>query len=268
MIDLHQTGFLKGRSISETFVFAAEVVQTCNRRKLPSLVLKLDFAKAFDTVIWDSLDIILRASGFPNRWCRWMQDILSSSKSAILVNGCPGPWINCKCGLRQGDPLSPYLFLLVADTLQAMIQSAATVRHPIDNDRPCAVLQYVDDTLTVMRGDTVDAHELKNILQNFSQATGLKINYNKSTLVPIHMEAELADQCAEIIGCTQQSFPQNYLGLPLSASKLPVSAFTTYIDRTDKFLSSWQASLLNNMGRVVLINSVLDSQLVYIMSAT
>jgi hypothetical protein len=149
-----------------------------------------------------------------------------------------------------------------------MIQSAATVRHPIDNDRPCAVLQYADDTLIVMRGDTVDAHELKNILQNFSQATGLKINYNKSTLVPIHMEAELADQCAEIIGCTQQSFPQNYLGLPLSASKLPVSAFTTYIDRTDKFLSSWQASLLNNMGRVVLINSVLDSQLVYIMSAT
>jgi mannosylglycoprotein endo-beta-mannosidase len=128
MIDLHQTGFLKGRSISETFVFAAEVVQTCNRRKLPSLVLKLDFAKAFDTVIWDSLDIILRARGFPNRWCRWMQDILSSSKSAILVNGCPGPWINCKRGLRQGDPLSPYLFLLVADTLQAMIQSAATVR--------------------------------------------------------------------------------------------------------------------------------------------
>lgn len=125
MIDLHQTGFLKGRSISETFVFVAEVVQTCNKRKLPSLLLKLDFAKAFDMVIWDSLDIILQARGFQERWCRWMQDILSSSKSAILVNGCLGPWINCKRGLRQSDPLSPYLFLLVADTLQDMIRSAA-----------------------------------------------------------------------------------------------------------------------------------------------
>ena len=82
------------------------------------------------------------------------------------------------------------------------------------------------------------------------------------------MDADLVDQCTAAIGCSKQSFPQNYLGLPLSASKLPQSAFSTYVDKTDRFLSSWQASVLNNMGRVVLINSVLDSQLVYIMSAT
>jgi len=70
------------------------------------------------------------------------------------------------------------------------------------------------------------------------------------------------------LGASPFLTPQNYLGLPLSDTKLPVSAFSTYVDRTDKFLSSRQASLLNNMGRVVLINSVLDSQLVYIMSAT
>jgi len=140
LIDLHQIGFLKGRSISKTFVFAAELIQTCNKRRLPTLVLKLDFAKAFDTVIWESLDTILKARGFHDRWCAWMRDILSSSKSAVLVNGCPGPWITCKRGLRQGDPLSPYLFLLVADSLQAMIRSAATVRSPVDSDSPCAVL--------------------------------------------------------------------------------------------------------------------------------
>lgn len=168
LIDLHQTGFLKGRSISETFVFAAELVQTCNKRKLPTLVLKLDFAKAFDTVIWESLDTILGARGFHERWCAWMQDILSSSKSAVLVNGCSGPWITCKRGLRQEDPLSPYLFLLVADTLQALIRSATTVRHPVDSDSTCAVLQYADDTLIVLKGDIVDVQALKNILQAFS----------------------------------------------------------------------------------------------------
>ncbi|CAD6264565.1 unnamed protein product [Miscanthus lutarioriparius] len=67
LIDLHQIGFLKGRSISETFVFAAELIQTCNKRRLPTLVLKLDFAKAFDTVIWESLDSILKARGFHDR---------------------------------------------------------------------------------------------------------------------------------------------------------------------------------------------------------
>lgn len=84
----------------------------------------------------------------------------------------------------------------------------------------------------------------------------------------MHLDNVLADQCAQVLGCSQQRFPQNYLGLPLSASKLPNSVFYTYIDRSDKFLSTYQASLLNKMGRVVLINSVLDAQLVYIMSAT
>jgi hypothetical protein len=268
LIDLHQTGFLMGRSISETFIFAAEVVQACRKRKLPTIVLKLDFAKAFDTVVWDSLIKILQARGFDQLWCSWILDILSSSKSAVLVNGCPGSWINCKRGLRQGDPLSPYLFLLVADTLQHLVKLAPSVRHPVDPDAPCVVLQYADDTLIVLKGDCRAMHALRNLLDAFSDATGLKINYSKSTLVPIHMEQEVAAQCAHILGCSQETFPQSYLGLPLSDHKLPVAAFSAYIDKTDRYLSTWQASLLNNMGRVVLINSVLDSQLVYIMSAT
>ncbi|CAD6334964.1 unnamed protein product [Miscanthus lutarioriparius] len=215
LIDLHQTGFLKGRSISETFVFAAELIQTCNKRRLPTLVLKLDFAKAFDTVIWESLDTILKARGFHDRWCAWMRDTLSSSKSAVLVNGCPGPWITCKQGLRQGDPLSSYLFLLVADSLQAMIRSAATVRSPVDSDSPCAVLQYADDTLLVLRGDVAEVQALKNILQAFSEATGLKINYSKSTLVSIHMDAGLAADYVTIMGkdsTVQQAINSNLHG--------------------------------------------------------
>lgn len=98
-------------------------------------------------------------------------------------------------------------------------------------------------------------------------ATGLTINYNKSTVVPIHLDKNLLQQCIGVLGCRQESFPQNYLGLPLSSTKLPASAFSTYIDRTDRFLSSWQAKLLNTMDRAVLINSVLDSQLVYVMSS-
>jgi hypothetical protein len=109
LVDENQSGFLSGRSISENFVFATELVQCCYKRKAPTVVLKLDFSKAFDSINWESLDLIMLARGFPRIWCDWMRMILASSKSAILLNGIPGRWIDCKRGLHQGDPLSPYL---------------------------------------------------------------------------------------------------------------------------------------------------------------
>jgi hypothetical protein len=118
LVDSHQTGFLQGRSIAESFVHAVELIQHCQKRKKPSIAIKLDFAKAFDTVNWDGLLRILQARGFHQTWINWILHLLQSSRSAILVNGCPGPWISVKRGLRQGDPLSPFLFLIVADVLQ------------------------------------------------------------------------------------------------------------------------------------------------------
>jgi hypothetical protein len=113
LVNDNQSGFLSGRSISENFVFATELVQCCYNRKMPTVVLKLDFSKAFDSINWESLDMIMLARGFPHIWCDWMRMILGSSKSAILLNGIPERWIDCKRGLRQGDPLSPDRFLLV-----------------------------------------------------------------------------------------------------------------------------------------------------------
>ena len=267
LINIHQTGFVKGRSISDTFVYAVELVQTCHKRKRPAIVLKLDFAKAFDTVNWARLTAVLQARGFDRRWIGWIQCLLSSSKSAVLVNGCPGPWINCKRGLQQGDPLSPYLFILVAETLQRMITNAVEIRHPTDANLPCAVLQYADDTLIVFKAETATAFKLKEILDLFAAMSGLHINFNKSTLVPIFANVQVVQQCVQILGCSEGAFPQQYLGLPLSTHKLPAFAFNTYIHKSDKFLASWQADLLNPMGRTVLVNSVLDSLLVYLMSS-
>lgn len=115
-------------------------MQCCYKRKAPTVVIKLNFAKAFDLVDWSALLSILQARGFPSAWCGWMRELLQTSRSAVLVNGCPGPWISCKRGLHQGDPLSPYLFLIVADVLQAMVKRArAAMRHPLA-DEVCPVL--------------------------------------------------------------------------------------------------------------------------------
>ncbi|CAO2197346.1 unnamed protein product [Urochloa humidicola] len=267
LIDLDQTGFLKGRTISDSFVYATELVQVCHKRRTPTLVLKLDFAKAFDTVNWSSLMKIMETRGFNATWRQWIQQLLETSLTAVLVNGTPGPWFKCKRGLRQGDPLSPYLFLLVADVLQSMIKQDSSIRHPVCENAPCPTLQYADDTLIVVRGAASDISNLKMILDQFSAATGLHINYNKSTAVPMHMDEQVIAECLNILGCRREGFPQTYLGLPLSCSKLKLAAFDPYICKTDRYLAGWQAALLNPMGRTVLINSVLDGQLAHLMSA-
>jgi hypothetical protein len=134
---------------------------------MPALVLKLEFAKAFDMVNWEGLFRVLTARGFSQLWIKWMEDILVSSKSAVLINGSAGPWITCKRGLRQGYPISPYLFLIVAETLQCMISECGDIEHPVSAGLPCTVLQYADDMLIILRRDQRGVSVLKSLLDKF-----------------------------------------------------------------------------------------------------
>jgi hypothetical protein len=183
-----------------------------------------------------------------------------------MVNGYPSTWIDCKRGLRQGDSLSLYLFLLMADILQCLIKADGLIFHPV-MEGCCSVLQYADDTLLVVRAEVTDIKRLKNVLDVFATATELKTNFNKSTAVPMHVPANVLHRLIRILGCKLESFPQVYLGLPLSNKKLPLSAFSPLIAKVDRYLAGWQALLLNPVGRLVLINSVLDGLPTYLMAA-
>jgi hypothetical protein len=146
------------------------------------------------------------------------------SKTAILLNGIPGPWIQVKRGIRQGDPLSPLLFIILVDTLQQIIKkfsSQGMLQHPVVSELPCPVIQYVDDTLILIQGSINQAKLLKEILDVFSATTGLQINYYKTTFVPINLNEEEQASISDILGCPISAFPQTYLGLPLSDSQLP-----------------------------------------------
>ena len=270
IVDADQTGFVHGRSIAENFVYAADLLSCCSKRKVPTAVLKLDFKKAFDSVEWSSLDKILCARGFDERWRLWVSNILSSGKTSVLLNGVPGRWITCRRGLRQGDPLSPYLFIIVADVLQKLISKASRAGdlcHPVDPSLPCPVLQYADDTLILTRGDVGSMQTLKQILENFSLATGLTINFHKSTFIPMNVPPDVASAMANVLGCTLSSFPQTYLGLPLSPKKLRPADYQPLLDSFDRFLAGWKARLLSYGGRIVLVNAVLGSLPIYYMSS-
>jgi hypothetical protein len=135
-------------------------------------------------------------------------------------------------------------------------------------DAPCPVLQYADDTLIVTKADAGSIERLKRILDSFAAETGLKINFGKSSVAPLHTDPRTLAHCLGILRCKQEAFPQNYLGLPLSPDKVRIAALLPSIGRADKYLAGWKAALLNTMGRAVLADSVLGNLLIYAMCAT
>jgi hypothetical protein len=262
LIYAYQTGFVRSRCIADNFIYALDLVQCCKIRKKKALVLKLDFRKAFDTISWDFLFKIFQKRGFDQKWINWTHNLTNIAKTTVLLNGIPGPWINIKRGLRQGDPLCPLLFLLVVDVLQQVIKRFSIeghLLHPIVQDSPCLVIQYADDILILIQGCLDQARLLKKILDAFSTSTGLAINYAKSTFLPLNMDQEEQSLISSILGCPIATFPQTYLGLPLSDSKLPRWALFLLLHSLDNKVDTLSLKGASSGGRLTLTKSILSA---------
>lgn len=237
-----------------------EMVQCARRMKKPIIVLKLDFQKAFDTVHWKALIHTMQKRGFPASFVRWVELLLSTSQVQMLVNGVAGDRFPIARGVRQGDPLSPYLFDTLADVLQQMIRQAyenGFLLHPLQQGAPIPALQYADDTLLILQGTVQQATCTKIILEAFAKFSGLKINFEKSTMVLLNMEQQVKNDIASILGCPISDLPCTYLGLPLSMNKIPRALLQPVLQKIEKRLPGWVPQMMSMAGRLALINSVL-----------
>jgi hypothetical protein len=200
--------------------------------------------------------------GFNDLWLSWLREIMSSGTSSILLNGIPIKQFVCKRGVRQGDPLSPLLYLFGSDLLQSMVNELmkqGIISRPIDtHDFDFPIIQYADNTLLIMSADLDQLKALKTALQKYSTSTGLKINFGKSQIIPINVSQELASGLAAKFGCQVGQIPFTYLGFPLGTTKPRMNDLMSLVCRLKRELSS-SSSFLPQCARLQLINSTLAS---------
>ena len=185
IIDERQTAFLKGRHILHGVMIANEVIAEAKFKNNPCMVFKVDFEKAYDSVSWGFLNYMMMRMGFCERWRKWIYGCLSSATISILINGSPTRELVPERGLRQGDPLAPFLFDIVAEGLTGLMRTTVSKNifgsYQVGRQKEeINILQYANDTLFFGTATTANARVMKSILRIFELASGLKINYAKS----------------------------------------------------------------------------------------
>lgn len=179
-----QTGFLSGRNILEGPLIINELIGWAKRSKSKAMFFKIDFEKAFDSINWQFVDIILGHMNFSERWRMWIRGVLSSSRASVLINGSPSKEFQYKRGVRQGDPLSPFLFIIAMEAFTFFLDKGCTLGlfkgMITPNKGPIlSHLMYADDVMILGEWGPENISFITRFLRIFNLISGLKINYHK-----------------------------------------------------------------------------------------
>ena len=271
LIDERQSAFIKNRHILHGILILNEVVDEAIWRKKPAMMFKVDFEKAYDSVSWSFLDYMLMRLGFCLKWRKWISTCLQTATISVLVNGSPTKEFVPSRGLRQGDPLAPLLFNIVAEGLTGMMREALNRDLYISflvgkQKEPTNILQYADDTVFIGEASWENAVVLKSMLRGFQMASGLKINFAKSQIGVVGVQASWIQEVADFLNCRHMDFPFHYLGMPIGIKSSSRVVWEPMISKFEAKLSKWNQKNLSMGGRVTLIKSVLNALPIYLLS--
>ncbi|KAL9679832.1 hypothetical protein QQ045_017703 [Rhodiola kirilowii] len=255
LLSISQSAFIPGRLISDNIMLAHELMHYVKTRPAGGVgyyCMKLDMSKAYDRVDWNFLERILLKLGFPRQWVEKVMQCVKSVSYRVRVNDIISKVFYPERGLRQGDPLSPYLFVICSEWLARSLewhQSRGLIRGvKVSREAPMiSNLLYADDSIIFLKADADNTLRLKSILNCYEILTGQQINYNKSELcVGNNVCPELARALRSILDVKLVNKIEKYLGLPISFSHKKVDLFNFIEDRIWKKVNGWKEKLLSS----------------------
>ncbi|GJV12664.1 hypothetical protein Tco_1354205 [Tanacetum coccineum] len=265
IISANQSAFVPGRSITDNILLTQELMHNYHlNRGTPRCAFKVDIQKAYDTVDWVFLRSILVGFGFHEKMVTWIMECVTTTSYSICVNGSLHGHFKGSRGLRQGDPLSPYLFTMVMEILTLMIQRRVLASDCFTYHRYCSNLELVnlcfaDDLFLFTYGDVASASVIMEALDEFKDASGLIPSIPKSTAYFCNVLNHTKLSILQVLPFEEGKLPVKYLGVPLVSSRLKIRDCLELVDKVSLRIQDWKKKSLSMARRLQLIQAVLGS---------
>ena len=259
---------MKGRFIGENVRLIDCIIQYAAEKNIPGLLLFIDFEKAFDSLEWSFIVKSLRFFGFSPSIINCVKVLYCKTESCVLNNGWSTNFFQTLRGVRQGCPLSPYLFILSVEVLAKAVRNNVSIKGFSLNNKEIKISQYADDTTLILDGSKEALSSALNMLDDFSRISGLRLNDKKTEALRIG--SSIGNEKIILPGKDFKwpKYKVKTLGLWLSV-KPELSALLNYnekIEKIRKILSCWKYRRLSLLGRITVLKSLVSSQLVYLLS--
>ncbi|XP_035834035.1 uncharacterized protein LOC118482599 [Helianthus annuus] len=269
LVSQNQSAFIPGRLISDNILLSQELVKGYDwKGGCPRVAVKIDLQKAYDSVNHEFIKNSLFHFGFHGKFVEWVMCCLDSVSYSVALNGNLYGFFRGEKGLRQGDPMSPYLFTIVMEVLNLIIKRKIRENDKFKFHWRCervglTHLCFADDLLIFCGPDMESFGIIKGAVDEFSRVSGLVPNVHKSEIFFGNVNEELRKEILNVLPFKVGQFPMKYLGIPLSSKRLYQADCKVLIDKVKNRISDWKVKFLSFAGKVQLIKSVLSSLTIY-----
>ncbi|VFQ87851.1 unnamed protein product [Cuscuta campestris] len=265
IISPEQAGFQKGKGIEEHILLTNELMLHLQSKvRGGNIMVKLDMAKAFDKMSWTYLEAILKAFGFNEQATSLLLQNLRATHLSILINGKPTGYFKINRGVKQGDPLSPLLFIIGSEGFSRVLYHAISTGfispYKAGKQKVVSHLAFVDDLIVFLKGDIKNLLRFNYVLSSYLIASGQEVNKSKSHLYCNRkVTLQYKNRVEEALGIKVGNPPFKYLGSTITPGKLKKIHCEQILNHFEGYLNSWYSRTLNPMSRLILIKHVLSA---------
>ncbi|KAM1803504.1 hypothetical protein ACFX12_029481 [Malus domestica] len=265
VIGENQSAFVAGKQIQDNILVVHEILHSLNHQSKENqkgMAIKLDMAKAYDRVEWDFLLSMMTKSGFAPMFCNRVKECISTVSFSILINGSPTGYIQPKRGLRQGDPLTPFLFLICTEGFSSLIKKGlergALHGYKITpNGTPITHLFFADDSVLFGNATVEEAQGVADVLNVYASGSGQEINMSKSSIFfGTSTSKRTKKKIGETLGIQYKDGFGKYLGLQANFGLSKKAVFAEIRDKIEARLAGWSEQFLSQAGKEVLVKVV------------